>query len=153
MKQKLQALLCALLSVVLVIGFFYRPSDASHLIPSSRERLLGFVIGANFNSTADQTIPITSSKYIIRRITVTNPSTNLTLAIGGFYAAASKTTALVANTQVYTALTGSTKYLDTTLGALVGTDVRTETTLYFSLTTAQGGTATADLWVWGEDIS
>ncbi len=113
--------------------------------------LLGVLKGANFNSTADQAIAVTgATKYVITAIRVTNASTSLTLAIGGFYAAASKTTALVANTQVFSALTASTKYVDTTLGALIGTDVRTETTLYLSLTTGQGGAATADVYVFGE---
>ena len=42
--------------------------------------LLGSLIAANFNSTADQQITIFSnpSKYIIRRIVVTNASANLT---------------------------------------------------------------------------
>ncbi len=114
--------------------------------------LLGKLAGANFNSTADQAIAVGSGtiKYIIKDIVVVNASTSLTLAVGGFYAAANKTTAIVANTQLFSALTASSKYVSTTLNALVGTDVRTETTLYLSLTTGQGGAATADVYIFGE---
>lgn len=115
--------------------------------------LLGKISAANFNTTADQPVTIASTKYVIQSIVVTNASTNLTLAVGGFYAAASKTTAIVANTQVYTALTSSSKYLAVTLNALGLSDVRTETTLYFALTTGQGGVATGDIYIFGLDLT
>jgi len=114
--------------------------------------ILGKLLGANMNSVADQAIPITATKYIVRRIVVTNASANLTLAVGGFYTAASKGgTAVVANTQVYTALSASTKTLDLTLAAL--TDVLSVATLYFALTVAQGGAATADIYVIGDALA
>ena len=114
--------------------------------------LLGKLTAGDFNSTSDQAISVSSSLYIVRRIIATNASINLTTAAGGIYAAASKTTALVAAAQVYTALTAPTKYLDLTLTALVGTDVRTENTLYLSLTTPQGAAATADIYIIGDRL-
>lgn len=112
--------------------------------------VLGRLTGANFNTTADQAIAISASKYVIRRIVVTNCSANLTLAAGGFYTAASKGgTAIVAAIQVYTALTGSTKYLEVTLQNLA-TDVLTTSPLYLALTVAQGGAATCDAYVFGD---
>lgn len=51
---------------------------------------LGVLRGAVFNSTADQQIQINFSKYIIRRITIVNPSGSLSGAVGGLYTAASK---------------------------------------------------------------
>ena len=125
----------------------------------ARYRMIGSIIGANMNSTADQAITVaapigTSRKYIVRRVIVVNASTSLTLAVGGVYSAASKGgSAIVANTQVYTALTAAAKFLDLTLAAIALSDVRTEATLYLSLTTAQGGAATADLYIFAEDIS
>lgn len=115
--------------------------------------LLGVLKTANFNSTADQGIAINSSNYIIRKISVTNASTSLTVAVGGFYAATSKSTAIVANTQVYTVLTAAAKTVDVTLNALGISDRRTETTLYLSLTTGQGGAATADVYVFGDRLN
>lgn len=119
---------------------------------SNTNILLGKLTAGNFNSTADQAISIGSSQYIVRRIIATNASISLTTAAGGIYAAASKTTALVAAAQVYSALTSPTKYLDLTLTALVGTDVRTENTLYLSLTTPQGAAATGDIYIIGDRL-
>lgn len=120
-------------------------------IPAS-SGVLGSLASANFNTTADQPITINASKYIIRKIVVTNCSANLTLAVGGFYTATSKGgTAIVAAIQVYTALTGATKYLEATLQNLA-TDVLTAGTLYLSLTAAQGGAALCDAYVLGDAL-
>jgi hypothetical protein len=73
--------------------------------------------------------------------------------VGGFYTAASEGgTIIVANTQIYVLLTAAAKFLDVTLAAILGTDVRTETTLYFSLTTGQGSAATADIYIFGDPL-
>ncbi len=114
--------------------------------------VLGRLSSANFNITTDQAISINSTRYIVRRVVIQNVSTSLTTAAGGFYAAASKTTAIVDNTQVYVALTAAAKYLDATLNALALTDVRTEATLYLSLTTGQGGAATGDVLIIGDRL-
>ena len=114
--------------------------------------LLGKKTGANMNSTADQAITINSANYIIRNIVATNASTSLTLAAGGIYAGASKATAVVANTQVYSTLTAASKTVDLTVNALGLSDRRTEGTLYLSLTTGQGGAATADIFIFGDRL-
>lgn len=119
-----------------------------------RYQCLGKLSSANMNIATDQAIAIGASSYAIKEIIVCNASTNLTTAVGGVYTAASKGgSAVVANTQVYTALTGATKYVGLTLAALVGTDLRTDATLYLSLTLAQGGAATADVYVFGLRLS
>ena len=84
---------------------------------------LGKLVGANMNITTDNIIPINSTNYIVRRITVTNASASLTLAAGGVYNATSKGgNAIVAAAQVYSALTATTKTVDLTLAAIAGTD-------------------------------
>lgn len=109
--------------------------------------------GANMNSTSDQMIPMDCTRYIIRRITAMNTSTSLTLAVGGIYTATSKGgSTIVANTQVWSTLTGSTKFLDMTLASITQTDWRTEPALYLSLTTAQGGAATLDLYIYADCV-
>ena len=116
--------------------------------------LLGELIGANMNSTGDQQIVIFSApaKYIIRRIVATNASLSLTTAVGGIYTAVSKGgTAVVANSQAYSTLSASTKFLDLTLAS--NTDYRTATSLYLSLTTPQGAAATADIFVYGDIVT
>lgn len=119
---------------------------------SNTNILLGKLTAGDFNSTSDQAISINSSEYIVRRIVASNASISLTTAVGGIYTAASKTTPLVANTQVYSALTAPTKYKDLTLTALAGTDVITAATLYLSLTTPQGVAATADIYIIGDRL-
>jgi hypothetical protein len=104
------------------------------------------------NITTDQPITINSANYIIRNIVATNASTSLTLAVGGIYAGASKATAVVANTQVYSTLTAASKTVDLTLNALGLSDRRTEGTLYLSLTTGQGGAATCDIYIFGDKL-
>lgn len=121
--------------------------------------LLGSKIAADFNSTSDQIITIFSnpSKYIVRRIVVTNASTSLTTAAGGVYTAASKGgTAIVAASQVYTSLTASTLFLDLTLSATGNASTTVKSSipnLYLSLTTAQGAAATADVYVYGDILT
>jgi len=118
--------------------------------------LLGTLIGANMNSTADQIITKFSnpSKYIIRRIVVANASISLTTAAGGVYTAASKGgVAVVAAAQAYSSLTTSALFLDLTLstsGSASTTVKSSIPNLYLSLTTAQGAAATADVYVYGD---
>lgn len=116
--------------------------------------IIGSLISANFNTTGDNSITITATKYIIRKIVVTNASISLTTAAGGFYTGAGKSgTTLVAAGQVYSVLTAATKWIDATLTATVGTDTFNVTPIYLSLTTAQGAAATADIFVFGDYIA
>lgn len=124
--------------------------------PIKAQRVLGSLTGANFNSTADQAIPIANgvTAFQITGIAVTNCSANLTLAVGGFYPAAAKAgTAIVANTQVYTALIASTVLLNATVAAAPLVTRYAIGTVYLSLTTAQGGAATCDVYVVGVDLT
>ena len=123
---------------------------------STRFRLLAKVTAADFNIVTDQAIANLPAKWIIRRIVVQNASVNMTTAAGGFYTGAGKTgTVIVAAAQVYSALTAAGIWIDLTLaaGVLTGTAALTATTIYFALTTAQGAAATADIYIFGDDIS
>jgi hypothetical protein len=116
--------------------------------------VIGKLTSADFNSTADQSITINATKYVIRKILICNASTSLTTAAGGIYTATSKGgTALLPAATVYTALTTSTKFVEPSLHADTGTDTQTASTLYFSLTTAQGGAATADIFIIGDRLA
>jgi hypothetical protein len=116
--------------------------------------LLGKLVGADFNVTTDQVIPINNSiRYRIRRISVLGASLSLTTAVGGFYTGAAKTgLVLVANTQTYSALTAANLAEDMTL-ALPNNVIPAATPLYLSLTTAQGAAATADVYVYGDVLA
>jgi len=121
---------------------------------NTKSGLLVKLTAANMNVTTDQPMAITATKYVIRKIVVTNASTSLTLAAGGIYDAASKGgNALVAAAQVYSALTTSVKYVDLTLGVPLTGSVVTASTIFLSLTTAQGGAATADVYVFGDILT
>lgn len=123
----------------------------SHLL---RHSLLGVLRGANFNSTADQAIKVNASKYVVRKVITSNASTSLSLAVGGIYNDTSKPAGgiVVAASQVYSALTGAGKFVDSTLNSLVTTDIQTAATLYLSLTVAQGSAATADVYIFGDTL-
>jgi hypothetical protein len=118
--------------------------------------LLGKLISADMNSTSDQRIVMFSnpSKFILRRIVVTNASISLTTAAGGVYTAASKGgTAVVASSQAYSSLSASTLFLDLTLSTTGSASTTVKSSipnLYLSLTTAQGAAATADVYVYGD---
>lgn len=124
-------------------------------------RVIGKLIGADFNVTTDQAIPIQISDsddvvllhegdFIVADIVVRNASISLTTAVGGIYTAASKGgSVIVANSQVYSALTASSKYVSLTRATAATTDVFNLANLYLSLTTPQGAAATADVYVYG----
>lgn len=116
--------------------------------------LLGKLSAANFNSTADQAVPINNAvRYRIRRISVLGATLSLTTAAGGLYTGAGKTgSAIVANTQAYSALTTPTTALDLTL-ALPSLVLLAATPLFLSLTTGQGAAATADVYVYGDVLA
>jgi hypothetical protein len=127
----------------------------------------GELLGANFNVTTDQAIPISvpSGTWMIENIVITNPTNgsgstlSMTTAQGGFYTAVSKGgVAVVASSQAYSTLTGNAA--NTTGNAMTATLATAGTTtafggyaagsnqistLYFSLTTPQGAAATADI--------
>lgn len=116
-------------------------------------------LSANLNAAAgsDQSIAISSSRYIIRKVIIENASTSLaaTAARFGLYTNTAKGgTALITDpNSELTALSASGKFDDVTLTAIVGTDVVTATTLYFHLSANHGGAATMTVWIFGEDLS
>lgn len=113
-----------------------------------RYGLIGKIIGANMNSTADQVFSINTgiARYQADVIQATNASTSMTTAAGGVYNTASKGgTPIVAATQVYTALSTAAKVLALTIAV---TDTNT-VPLILSLTTGHGSAGTADFYIWG----
>lgn len=120
-----------------------------------RMGLIGSLIGADMDITTDQAISISSSRYKVFGVLATNASINLTTAAGGVYNAVGKPGGgvLVGAGQVYTALTAAAKFVDLTLAGVALTDVQTAATIYLSLSVAQGAAATADFYVFGQDLS
>lgn len=120
------------------------------------QRVLGSLRGANFNSVADQAITIASgiTAFQVTSIVATNCSTSLTTAVGGFYPTTAKGgTPIVAAIQAYSALTGAAVLLPTTVAATPLVTRYAISTVYLSLTIAQGGAATCDVYVNGLDLT
>jgi hypothetical protein len=129
--------------------------EGCSLVTPATNNLLAKLLGANFNSTADQLLTAlqTVYKFRVTKITIENASLSLTTAAGGFYTGAGKTgDTLVAAGQLYSALTTATVALDATLN-LPNKIEAAGTPIYLSLTTAQGATCTADVYVWGDVYS
>jgi hypothetical protein len=143
-------------------------------------QLLSKNSGVDFNTTGDTTLTLsgtTSSNtagasFIITDIVITNVSTSLTTAYDAeIWTGTSRSGSEIAHTRIIGAgtdtlsyLTASNKYINTSLNSsftsapfsnVVMDDVNTAvgTTLYFSLGTAQGATATADVYIYGYVIA
>ena len=90
---------------------------------------------------------------MVRYIVAYGSSVSLTTVVGGLYTSASKGgSALVANTQAYTALTTSQNYLDLTLATPATTLVQNGANIYWSPTTPQGTSATVNVAIYGQSL-
>ena len=116
-------------------------------------KLLGIARAVNLNTAAPAdltTIKINSAKYVIKEIVVYNPSATSSTAQLGFYTAAAAGGTLIVTPAALTALTGTGKFMGMTIAAQ--TDALTGGSLYPRLTVAQGGSATADIAVFGYEL-
>jgi len=128
--------------------------------------VLASLRGANFNSTSDQPIAIPASigAFQLTGIIIANASISLSTAAGGFYPAALKGgTPIVAASQAYSSLSTpvtalmqatlaafgqNTRFSSANLGQILGLN-----NIWFSLTTPQGVTATADIYLLGNNLT
>ena len=141
-----------------VTAFTQQAFGLPNIIPGTQS-LIGILKSVDFNITTDQAIPITLvggyTNYRINDIVMVNASIALTTAVGGIYPAASKSgTPYVAATQTYTTVnSGVTAFLSLTKTNAGSLSTHNDPILYFSLTTAQGAAATADIYVFGTPIN
>jgi len=114
-------------------------------------RLLAYYQGVNVNATGDTILPIiNSTTYSVSNVIFTNASTSLTTAYAGvFTASGANGTGIVANAAL-SALTGSTVVSQRTVAS---TAAQTGQNLYLNVGTAQGATATMDVYIYGYDFS
>lgn len=119
--------------------------------------LVSRTIGVNMNITTDQPLTMLiapNQNYTPVAVWVRNCSVSLTTAAGSFYTAASKSGTTVAGsgtTQAYTGCTATgltAAYVVATAAGLAAVLPAT-TPPILSLTTGQGATATADIYVYG----
>jgi hypothetical protein len=135
----------------------YRQS-LPNIIPGTSS-LIGILKTANFNITTDQAIPITLiggyTNYRINEILMINASIPLTTAAGGIYPAINKGgTPYVAASQTYTTInSGVNAFLSLTLTNIGLLSTHNNSFLYLNLTTPQGSTATADIYVFGTPLN
>jgi hypothetical protein len=115
-----------------------------------RYGLLGIIENVDLNSAgSDNAIAIEAQQYRIDRITVdaaTDPVTTAT--VGVFTAVGGGGTTLFAN-QTIANLTAPEKFDDITPQAIVGTDTRTEASLFFRCGTAEGSPCSVRVSVFG----
>jgi hypothetical protein len=123
----------------------------SNLATNQALRLIASAEGVNLNSVGDTIAPILANGRVsVQSIIVTNASVDLTTAQLAVY-----TGAAAAGTAIKTAyaLTGNTTAAKVVVTAATSTDAVTETPLYIRNTTAQGADATADVFIYGYDLS
>jgi hypothetical protein len=117
----------------------------------------GKLIGANWNITTDQPIALTGTSLFVPFMAYCrNASIAMTTALGAFYPSAGKTGTPFFSTAALNNATFAPNVQ--MLGSLAQTyrfpvEIQNNGTIYFSLTTAQGAPATADIWVYGLDLT
>lgn len=114
-------------------------------------RLIGSAQAVNLNTTGDNTVQIINAGRVSPAyVLVTNASTSLTTAQLAVYPQpAAGGTAIIGAT----ALTGATTAAKVVNTAATGTDALTGSNIYVRVTTAQGAAATADVFVYGYDLT
>jgi hypothetical protein len=123
----------------------------SNLATNQALRLIASAEGVNLNSVGDTIAPILASGRVsVQSIIVTNASVDLTTAQLAVY-----TGAAASGTAIKTAyaLTSNTTAAKVVVTAATSTDAVTGTPLYIRNTTAQGAAATADVFIYGYDLS
>jgi hypothetical protein len=124
----------------------------SNVASNQAIRLLAVATGVNVNATGDQAVlPIqNSTNYSVSNVVFTNASVSLSSAAAGLFTAPSAGgTGVVANAAL-SALTASTVVSQRTVAS---TAIQSAQNLYLNVGTAQGATATMDVYVYGYDFS
>jgi hypothetical protein len=124
----------------------------SNLATNQAIRLLAVATGVNVNATGDQAVLpiINSTNYSVSNVVFTNASVSLSSAAAGLFTAPNAGgTGVVANAAL-SAMTGSTVVSQRTVAS---TATQSGQNLYLNVGTAQGATATMDVYVYGYDFS
>jgi len=123
----------------------------SNLATNQAYRLLASAQGVNLNSVADTVAAVVnSSSYSVQDIIVANASVNLTTAQLAVYSGPGATGVAVKTAYALTGNSASDKVVVT---AASDTDSLTGDNLFIRCTTAQGAAATADVYIYGYDLT
>ncbi|CAB4133999.1 hypothetical protein UFOVP272_5 [uncultured Caudovirales phage] len=123
----------------------------SNLATNQALRLIASAQGVNMNSVADTIAPIlVAGRVSVQSIIVTNASISLDTAQLAVYTGPGATGTAVKSAY---ALSGNTSAAKTVVTAATSTDAITGTPLYIRNTTVQGAAATADVFIYGYDLT
>jgi hypothetical protein len=124
----------------------------SNLASNQALRLLASAQGVNLNQVGDTVAQIlnNSGRYSVQSVIVTNASVDLTTAQLAVYTGAGATGTAIKSAY---ALTGNSTAAKTVVTAATSTDAVSGTPLYIRCTTAQGAAATADVFIYGYDLT
>jgi len=112
---------------------------------------LFYLDNANFNTTVDQAMQqaFQFTKCTLQFVSINGATIPLTTAKGGIYTAPSKGgTVILPATQSYAGLSSATDVINPPI-MISGQQIMTPSVVYFSLTTPQGATATANISLMG----
>jgi hypothetical protein len=114
-------------------------------------RLIASAQSVNLNAVADTIAPIlVAGSVSVQSIIVANASTSLTTAQIAVYTGAGATGTAVKSAY---AVSGNTAAAKVVVTAATSNDAVTSTPLYVRCTTAQGAAATADVFIYGYDLT
>jgi hypothetical protein len=115
---------------------------------------LAEVTGVSLAATGDiaTLVPQAATKYIVRRVTLSNFSGAASNANVALFPASGGTGTAVANAQVTTGATATTSYVDLTLSASGNSTVLTAKPLYLRLN-ANTNSVTCDVAVYGDIVT
>jgi hypothetical protein len=123
----------------------------SNLATNQALRLIASAQGVNMNSVGDTVAPIlVSGNVSVQTIIVANASTSLTTAQLAVYTGPGATGTAVKSAYALSGNSSTTKVVAT---AATSTDSITTTPLYIRNTTVQGAAATADVFIYGYDLT
>ncbi len=124
----------------------------SNLATNQAYRLLASAQGVNLNSVADTVASIVNriGNVSVQDIIVANASVDLTTAQLAVYSGAGATGTTVKSAY---ALTGNSTSAKVVVTAATSTDALNVDQLYIRCTTVQGAAATADVFIYGYDLT
>lgn len=123
----------------------------SNLATNQALRLIASAQSVNLNTVGDTIAQIlVSGRVSVQSIIVTNASVDLTTAQLAVYTGPAAGGTAVKSAY---ALTGNTTAAKVVVTAATSTDAVTSTPLYIRCTTAQGAAATADVFIYGYDLT
>lgn len=118
----------------------------------ARRGLLGSLTATDMNTAGDTLVPISATRYRVDLIILDNTSATLAAATAGVFSGAGGIGTIAAD-QTLAAATTANKHVSFTLSGLAPTDTFVGSDLYFRVGTPAGIAATANIFIFGEDLS